>query len=222
MVGGQVSPVSSQELLQLPPGDDLIGNRGGADEWSLDSEDLETLTRGPMHEAFGSSVGREPSLGQIVPAEPPEEINEVPPEAPEHAGAVQPIWIPGYWSWDEDRHDFLWISGAGVSHPRVGSGRQVTGLKPKVVGGGSRAIGESRKSGFPISRRSPVLCSVRRPPWKWGLPACLRVATIFGYLARGGWVHLAGNGSQVDGVPIVTIKSGCPTITLIRQRAVFL
>jgi hypothetical protein len=27
------------------------------------------------------------------------------------------VWIPGYWAWDEDRHDFLWVSGVWRAPP---------------------------------------------------------------------------------------------------------
>jgi hypothetical protein len=67
----------------------------------------EVLTRGPVHEAFAAPVvyGSEP--GVIVSVQPPAPVEEVTPaEMP--AGA---LWIPGYWSWDDDRTDFLWISG---------------------------------------------------------------------------------------------------------------
>jgi WXXGXW repeat (2 copies) len=26
-----------------------------------------------------------------------------------HGGAV--VWVPGYWNWNEDRSDYLWMSG---------------------------------------------------------------------------------------------------------------
>ena len=45
----------------------------------------------------------------IVPKQPAAPIEEVPPDMkPEGQNSV---WIPGYWSWDDDRRDFLWVSG---------------------------------------------------------------------------------------------------------------
>jgi hypothetical protein len=47
--------------------------------------------------------------GPSIAKAPPEPIPEAPPEeAPQGEGV---IWIPGYWAWDEDRGDFLWVSG---------------------------------------------------------------------------------------------------------------
>lgn len=73
---------------------------------------LELLTRGPLHEAFAVSPAQEPRPGVIVRKAPPQDISEVPPayEAAEEAG--ESIWIPGYWAWDEDRNDYIWVSGA--------------------------------------------------------------------------------------------------------------
>jgi len=70
----------------------------------------EILTRGPVHEAFAVSIVIEPKPGPIAPRRPPEPLDEVaPPQKPEGED-VQ--WIPGYWFWDDERNDFIWVSGA--------------------------------------------------------------------------------------------------------------
>lgn len=71
--------------------------------------DLETLTRGPLHEAFAESVSFDPQPGIVVPKSPPEPVNEIPPEVQPAGNNVQ--WIPGYWAWEDDRDDFIWVSG---------------------------------------------------------------------------------------------------------------
>ena len=69
----------------------------------------EVLTRGPIHEAFAEVISYNPQPGQIVAKEPPKAIEEVPPaEKPEGDYA----WIPGYWAWDQDRDNFIWVTGA--------------------------------------------------------------------------------------------------------------
>src|SRR5262249_23704527 len=40
---------------------------------------------------------------------PPEPIEEVPAEQKPVGEDVQ--WLPGYWAWDVDRNDYLWVSG---------------------------------------------------------------------------------------------------------------
>jgi hypothetical protein len=51
----------------------------------------------------------EPEPGIIVPKAPPDAIEEVPPDQKPEGQNV--TWIPGYWAWDDDRGDFIWISG---------------------------------------------------------------------------------------------------------------
>ena len=70
---------------------------------------VEELTRGPVHEAFAASVSFDPTPGILVRSTPPSMIEEVPPEQRLEGDNV--AWIPGYWGWDEEQGDFLWISG---------------------------------------------------------------------------------------------------------------
>ena len=72
-------------------------------------EGVEVLTRGPVHEAFAETVTFDPEPGIVVPKAPPAAIEELPPDQkPEGANVA---WIPGYWGWDDERSDFLWVSG---------------------------------------------------------------------------------------------------------------
>ncbi len=67
------------------------------------------LTRGPVHEAFAEPVTFNPKPGFIAPKQPPEAIEELPPEQKPEGDDVE--WISGYWSWDDERRDFIWVSG---------------------------------------------------------------------------------------------------------------
>jgi hypothetical protein len=69
----------------------------------------EVLNRGPIHEAFANPITYDPTPGPIVPNPPPDPIEEQPPDEKPEGDDVQ--WIPGYWAWDEERTDFIWISG---------------------------------------------------------------------------------------------------------------
>ena len=72
-------------------------------------EGVQVLTRGPVHEAFAETVTFDPEQGIVVPTAPPAAIEELPPDQkPEGANVA---WIPGYWGWDDERSDFLWVSG---------------------------------------------------------------------------------------------------------------
>jgi hypothetical protein len=76
----------------------------------LDDTSVTYLTRGPLHEAYAAVAPNDATPGLIVPDRPPDPIAEVPPEyGPEGEGY---LWIPGYWAWDEEYNDFIWISGA--------------------------------------------------------------------------------------------------------------
>lgn len=76
---------------------------------SYEAEGEEVLTRGPVHEAFAAVVSYNPEPGIIVRTRPPELIEELPPEERPEGDDV--AWIPGYWGWDDERNDYLWISG---------------------------------------------------------------------------------------------------------------
>ena len=70
---------------------------------------IEVLTRGPLHEAFAQPFDVKPEPGKLIPKEPPAPVPEEPPEQKPQADNVQ--WIPGYWAFDDERSDFLWVSG---------------------------------------------------------------------------------------------------------------
>ena len=75
---------------------------------SVDETQMDVLAHGPIHEAFAETIAFDPEPGIVVPKAPPAPIKEIPPnEKPE--GDAE--WIPGYWGWDGDRNDFIWISG---------------------------------------------------------------------------------------------------------------
>src|SRR5262245_4157916 len=71
------------------------------------SPGIEIQGRGQIHEGFAQPMS-DAKPGPIVPKRPPAPVPEEPAEQrPE--GDVQ--WVPGYWAWDADRNDFLWVSG---------------------------------------------------------------------------------------------------------------
>ncbi len=70
---------------------------------------VEAQARGPIHEAFAAPVVFDPRPGFVVPKEPPRPLEEVPPDQRPQGKNIQ--WVSGYWAWDDDRTDFLWVSG---------------------------------------------------------------------------------------------------------------
>ena len=81
----------------------------------IDAPGEQVLTRGPVHEAFAGIVAFNPEPGVVVPKAPPEIIEEIPPE--ERPTGDNVTWIPGYWAWDDERSDFLWVSGTWRALP---------------------------------------------------------------------------------------------------------
>jgi hypothetical protein len=69
----------------------------------------ETLLRGPVHEAFAEQYNPDPQPGLVVPRQPPDPVEELPPEVKPEGDNV--IWLDGYWAWDDEREDFVWLSG---------------------------------------------------------------------------------------------------------------
>ena len=72
-------------------------------------EQPEVLTRGPVHEAFAQPVSVQDQPGMVVPSQPPANITETPPADRPDGNAC--IWAPGYWNWDAERNNYIWVSG---------------------------------------------------------------------------------------------------------------
>jgi hypothetical protein len=89
------------------------------------------LTRGPLHEAYAAPSNLSGALAPVVPQRPPQPIEEAPAAyRPQTEGAM---WIPGYWSWDDQQGNFIWISGIWRNPP---PGRQwVAGYWNAAPGG---------------------------------------------------------------------------------------
>lgn len=86
-----------------------------AQEKGAIDDNVEILTRGPVHEAFAETIVFDPEPGLLVPKSPPSPIDELPPDHQPEGENIS--WIPGYWAWDDDRSDFIWVSGIWRSLP---------------------------------------------------------------------------------------------------------
>lgn len=96
-----------------------------------DGAGIEVLASGPVHEAFAEPIVFDPKPGMMVPTNPPPQVEELPPD--QRPAGDNIAWIPGYWSWDEDRENYLWVSGFWRTLP---PGREwVPGYWVEVTGG---------------------------------------------------------------------------------------
>src|SRR5688572_4421169 len=66
---------------------------------------IEVLSRGPVHEAFAQPFAADAAPPPPAPKTPPPPVSEVPPDDRPDGPNVQ--WVSGYWSWDEERQDFI-------------------------------------------------------------------------------------------------------------------
>ena len=114
---------------------------------------LEVLTRGPIHEAYAEPVAFDPAPGPVITLKPPQSIRELPPEV-KPAGDV--IWIEGYWLFEVERNDFVWVSGVWRVPPR--GRRWVPGYWADVEGG------HQWTSGFWIGDDADELGYLTPPP----------------------------------------------------------
>jgi hypothetical protein len=76
---------------------------------ALAEKGIDILQRGPVHEAYAQPIQKNPEPGPVITKRPPKPIEELPPDQKPEGDNVQ--WIKGYWAWDTDKNDFLWVSG---------------------------------------------------------------------------------------------------------------
>jgi WXXGXW repeat (2 copies) len=98
-------------MVAVPLGTSFgLNQAAAAQRGQADSNDgVQVLTRGPVHEAFAETVDFDPEPGIVVSKTPPAAIEELPPE--QRPAGANVAWIPGYWAWDDERSNFLWVSG---------------------------------------------------------------------------------------------------------------
>src|SRR5262245_55070113 len=80
-----------------------------AQEAQAPPQGIEVLARGPVHEGYAEQVNAQPQASPIINKRPPDLIPELPAEQKPEGENVQ--WISGYWGWDDDRNDYIWVSG---------------------------------------------------------------------------------------------------------------
>ncbi len=106
-------------------------------------EGVDVLLRGPIHEAFAGVNVNEVQPSAVIPRRVPEPIDEIPPDYRPEGNNVE--WIAGYWSWDQDKNDFIWVSGIWRDIP---PGREwIPGYWMQVEDGSQYVSGYWRNTG---------------------------------------------------------------------------
>ena len=114
--------VSLQAIAQQPPATEPVPaviaaqsvDPGDAEVGEV-SEDGSALLRGPVHEAFAEQFSMNVTPSEVIAKEPPQPIDEVPPEFRPEGENIQ--WIPGYWGCDIESEDFVWVTGVWRAVP---------------------------------------------------------------------------------------------------------
>jgi hypothetical protein len=104
--------------LPLPPppvkpatkSDSKIENRTDASD-----SPVTVLEKGPIHEGFAQPGAPTRGKGITAPKAPPPPVDELPPDAKPDGANVR--WLPGYWQWDAERDDFVWVCGCYRNAP---------------------------------------------------------------------------------------------------------
>ena len=77
--------------------------------FAQEKTNVEVLSSGPIHEAFAPVISFSPEAGVVATKAPPADIDETPPN--QRPAGENVAWIPGYWAWDADRGDYIWVTG---------------------------------------------------------------------------------------------------------------
>ena len=106
--------VPAQEPIPLvPPGQPVpiplpLPGQPAQPAQPAQGDGIEVLAKGPVHEAFAATA-EAPTASPVVAKQPPDAIEELPPDQKPEGDNVQ--WLPGYWSWEEETSKYIWISG---------------------------------------------------------------------------------------------------------------
>jgi hypothetical protein len=141
---------------------------------------MQVLSQGPIHEAFAEPVESRPEAGAVVPKQPPDPIEEVPPDQKPAGENVE--WIPGYWAWDDGRNDFLWVSGIWRSPPP--DKQWVPGHWTQVEGGSQWT------SGFWADNQSSEVSYLPQPPEPVEATASTPAPSQDSTYVPGNWVYM--------------------------------
>jgi hypothetical protein len=182
---GEQPPGTPEKPLPLP-GPDQPAQPAAADG-------PEVLAKGPVHEAFATTA-EAPAAAPVVKKQPPDGIEELPPDQKPAGDNVQ--WIPGYWSWDEDGGRFVWVSGFWRQPPPgrawvPGAWRAVTGGW-QWVGGFWQDVAPKADAAQPDQPTQSDLEYLSEPPESLETGPSVAATDPTNVYVPGSWVWRAG------------------------------
>jgi hypothetical protein len=186
--------------FQAPHPDDLLP----ADpSMAVPDADIEAFARGPVHQAFADVYELDPAPNVIVTVAPPAAVDELPPDQVPTGDNVQ--WIAGYWSWDEESKDYLWVSGVWRDVPP--GRRWVPGYWAEVEGGFQFV------SGFWTNVESQELAYLPQPPASLEVGPNVPPPSDDQVWVPGNWSYVSNNyqWSPDTTLPASRITCGSPT-----------
>jgi hypothetical protein len=108
--GGLILILGAMGLLLLSTAQGVgIQERSPVGPDEPEKNEVENLTRGPLHEAYAAPLSVEARPTPIIPKNPPNPIEEIPAE--ERPAGEETVWIGGYFAWDDEAAEFIWVSG---------------------------------------------------------------------------------------------------------------
>jgi hypothetical protein len=108
-------PQNGAQPAPQNPGPAATGDAAAPDAAGGGDPNTEVLTRGAVHEAFAQPVVFNATPGAVVPKQPPDPVEEMPPEQKPAGDHV--VWIAGYWNYEADQQKFIWTSGIWRAMP---------------------------------------------------------------------------------------------------------
>jgi hypothetical protein len=158
---GLAGTLPARAIAQAPPlppqgaapVDAAVGALPG--DAAANAEGMKVLEQGPIHEAFAEPVALDAKPLVTINRQPPDPINELPPDVKPEGNNV--VWISGYWMWSDQQQDFIWVSGVWRDIPP--GRRWVPGHWVNADGGGFQWV-----SGFWAAEQVAEVDLLPHPP----------------------------------------------------------
>jgi hypothetical protein len=177
--------IGQDSVLELPRRDELRLQDSAQELPAPEEGQADFLTRAPLHEAFAEVPLASPAPNPLIFRQPPEAVEEMPPEYKPEGENI--VWISGYWYWDEERADFIWISGVWRETP-VGQ-KWIAGYWHEGHDSASGLMGYRWVNGFWTSAEVETLRYLPQPPAPLELGPSMPAPSEDYFYVPGTWMY---------------------------------